>query len=46
MACYQRVIIIRFPSRQALDDCFASEAYQNIMYGRISSVDARALIVE
>ena len=34
------------PSRQALDDYFASEAYQKIMYGRISSVDARALIVE
>ena len=34
------------PSRQALDDCFASEAYQKMVYGRISSVDARALIVE
>ncbi len=42
----QRVIIIRFPSRQALDNCFASESYQKIMYKRINSVDARALIVE
>ena len=42
----QRVIIIKFPSRQALDACFASEPYQRIMYERINSVDARALIVE
>ena len=41
----QRVIIIRFPSRQALDDCFASESYQKIMHERIDSVDARAIIV-
>lgn len=42
----QRVIIIRFPSRQALEACFASEAYQRIMKKRIESVDARALIVD
>ena len=42
----QRVIIIRFPSRQALDACFASEEYQRIMKKRIESVDARALIVD
>ena len=42
----QRVIIIRFPSRQALDACFSSEAYQKIMHERINSVDARAIIVE
>ena len=42
----QRVIIIRFPSRQALDACFLSEAYQKIMHERINSVDARAIIVE
>lgn len=42
----QRVIIIRFPSREALDACFASDAYQEIMVKRINSVDARALIVE
>ena len=42
----QRVIIIRFPSRQALDACFSSEAYRKIMHERINSVDARALIVE
>lgn len=41
----QRVIIIRFPSRQALDACFASEKYRKIMGKRINSVDARALIV-
>lgn len=42
----QRVIIIRFPSRQVLDDCFASDDYRKIMHKRIDSVDARALIVE
>lgn len=42
----QRVIMIRFPSRQALDACFASESYQKIMHERIDSVDARAIIVE
>ena len=42
----QRVIMIRFPSRQALDECFQSESYRNIMDERIHSVDARALIVE
>lgn len=42
----QRVIIIRFPSRQALDDCFESESYQKIMHERSDSVDARAIIVE
>lgn len=42
----QRVIIIRFPSRQALDSCFSSKAYREIVNMRIDSVDARALIVE
>lgn len=42
----QRVIIIRFPSRQALEECFSSKEYQEIMNKRIESVDARAVIVE
>ena len=42
----QRVIIIRFPSRQVLEDCFGSESYQKIMHGRIDSVDARGIIAE
>ncbi|MGN0771956.1 MAG: DUF1330 domain-containing protein [Christensenellales bacterium] len=42
----QRVIVIRFPSRQALDECFASKEYQEIMHKRMDSVDARAVIVE
>ena len=42
----QRVILIRFPSRQALDACFASEAYRGIMHERIGSVDARGIIAE
>ena len=42
----QRVIVIRFPSRERLDSCFASEAYRTIMHERAESVDARALIAE
>ena len=41
-----RVIIIRFPSREKLDACFSSEEYRHIMHERIDSVDARAVIVE
>ena len=41
-----RVIIIKFPSREKLDACFASEEYKQIMHERIDSVDARAVIVE
>jgi uncharacterized protein (DUF1330 family) len=41
-----RVIIIRFPSREKLDACFSSEEYRQIMHERIDSVDARAVIVE
>ena len=41
-----RVIIIRFPSREKLDACFASEEYRHLMHERVDNVDARALIVE
>lgn len=41
-----RVIIIRFPSKEKLDACFSSEEYRQIMNERIGSVDARAVIVE
>jgi uncharacterized protein (DUF1330 family) len=41
-----RVIIIRFPSREKLDACFASDEYRRIMHERANSVDARAVIVE
>ena len=41
-----RVIIIRFPSREKLEACFDSEEYKQIMHERVESVDARALIVE
>ena len=40
-----RVIVIRFPSREKLDACFASEEYRQIMHERADNVDARALIV-
>lgn len=42
----QRVIVIRFPSREELEKCFASAEYQEIMSKREENVDARALIVE
>ena len=42
----QRIIIIRFPSKKELFDCFSSQEYRNIQEKRISSVDARAVIVE
>lgn len=42
----QRVIIIAFPSREALTHCFESDAYQAMMNKRMMSVDARGLIVE
>lgn len=41
-----RVIIIKFPSREKLDECFSSKEYKEIMNKRIDSVDAKALIVE
>jgi uncharacterized protein (DUF1330 family) len=41
-----RVIIIKFPSREKLDACFASDEYRRIMHERADSVDARALIIE
>ena len=41
-----RVIIIKFPSREKLDACFSSDEYRQIMHERIDSVDARAVIVE
>ena len=41
-----RVIIIKFPSREKLDACFASDVYRRIMHDRVDNVDARAVIVE
>ncbi len=41
-----RVIIVRFQSREKLDACFASDEYRQIMHERTDSVDARAVIVE
>ncbi|MDO4468072.1 MAG: DUF1330 domain-containing protein [Bacillota bacterium] len=42
----QRVIIIRFPSKERLNACFSSPEYIAIQSLREVSVDARALIVE
>ena len=39
-------IVIRFPSREELDACFASDEYRQIKHEREDNVDARALIVE
>jgi uncharacterized protein (DUF1330 family) len=41
-----RVIIVRFQSREKLDACFASDEYRRIMHERTDSVDARTVIVE
>lgn len=41
-----RFILIRFESREQLDVCFASDAYQAIKDLRISSVDADIVIAE
>lgn len=40
----QRLIIIRFPDRKALDRCFASPEYAAILSKRTGSVDSRAVI--
>ena len=42
----QRIIIIRFPSKKELSDCFSSQEYRDIQEKRVSSIDARAVIVE
>ena len=41
-----RVIVVRFPDRKHLDDCFASPAYRSIMDLRIGSVESRIVIAE
>lgn len=41
-----RVIVIRFESRERLEACFSSEAYRAVMWKRTSSVDSRAVIAE
>lgn len=41
-----RVIIVRFQSREKLNACFASDEYRRIMHERTDSVEARAVIVE
>ena len=42
----QRVILIQFPDREHLEQCFSSREYKGIMNKRVDSVDARAVIVE
>lgn len=42
----QRAIVIRFPDRRSLDDCFSSPEYREIMSKRTGSVDSRAVIAE
>lgn len=44
--CPDRVIIIEFPSREILDECFHSAAYREIAGLRENSVQTSALIVE
>lgn len=40
-----RLIVIRFPDRKALDQCFSSKEYIDIMHKRETDVDSRAIIV-
>ena len=40
-----RVIVIRFENKKAMDKCFSSEEYQEIKNLRINSVDSRVIIV-
>lgn len=42
----QRVIVIRFNSREDLDACFSSPEYKAILSKRTGSVDSRAIIAE
>ncbi len=42
----QRVIVIRFDTREQLDACFSAPEYRAIMSKRAGSVDSRAVIVE
>jgi uncharacterized protein (DUF1330 family) len=41
-----RMILIRFPTREALQRCFGSPEYQAIAHLRESSTSSRAVIVE
>lgn len=41
-----RVIVIRFPSRENLERCFASEEYRQIKSLREDTVDSHAIIVK
>lgn len=41
-----RIIVIKFDTREDLDVGFSSDAYKAIMSKRINSVDSRAVIVE
>lgn len=40
-----RLIVIHFPDRRALDQCFSSKEYIDIMHKRETDVDSRAIIV-
>lgn len=42
----ERILLIRFPDRQALDSCFQSEAYAQIAPLREKSTESRALVIE
>lgn len=42
----QRVIVIRFDTREHLDACFSSSEYKAILSKRVNNVDSRAIIAE
>lgn len=41
-----RVILVRFPNAEALQECFSSPEYQAIVSLRTESVESRAIAVE
>lgn len=42
----QRIVIIEFASRQALNTCFSSEEYKSIAYLRERSTNSRTIAVD
>ena len=42
----QRMVLIRFPDRAALDTCFASPEYKAIVHLREKSVEGKAVVID
>lgn len=44
--CPERILLLRFPDRQALTSCFRCEEYARIAPLREKSTESRALVIE